>query len=83
MTQPSYSSQLKGWAIDISSRILSKSEKSVTAENLIEFADKLVAYSFTPSEAEIAIREDIAQKDYDERMAAAIALEPASNKSEA
>ena len=43
MNEPSYSSQLKGWAVDISSRILAKSDKNVTAEDLIAFADKLVS----------------------------------------
>lgn len=83
MSQPNYSSQLKGWAVDISSRILSKSDKEVTAEDLIKYADELVAYCFSPAEAEIAIREDIENEEYNRKMAEAIAMEPASNRADA
>ena len=75
----SYSSQLKGWALDISSRMLCKGDKVVKPEELMEYADKLVAYAFVPSEAENAIREDIEKEIHYHETIAALAMKPASN----
>lgn len=75
----SYSSQLKGWALDISSRMLCKGDKVVTPKELMDYADQLVAYAFVPSEAESAIREDIEKEIHYHETIAALTMKPASN----
>ena len=80
MSVTSYSSQLKGWAVD---RIIElyKQDKDTkkTVDDLKKDALALVEFAFNEEECEIAIREKIAKEQYDADVAAAIAMKPASN----
>lgn len=82
-----YSSQLKGWAIDRAVEIAkltkpSDGTASHTLDDIFATADKLVDYCFVETEAETYIRERIEDEAYNRAMAEAVAMPPASNAAE-
>ena len=80
MTIKAYTSQLKGWAVDrvIELYKLDKDAKR-DVEQLKADALKLVEFAFCEEECERVIRENIEQSEYDQKVAEALAMKPASN----
>lgn len=84
MSVKSYTSQLKGWAVD---RVIElykqdKSDRTGTSrsvEDLKKDALALVEFAFNEEECEMAIRENIEKEIYDRDVQAAVAMKPASN----
>jgi beta-phosphoglucomutase-like phosphatase (HAD superfamily) len=84
MSVKSYTSQLKGWAVD---RVIElykqdKSDReglSRSVEDLKRDALALVEFAFNEEECELHIRENIEKEKYDADVAAAVAMKPASN----
>lgn len=80
MSVKSYSSQLKGWAVDrIIELYKQDKDNKKTVDDLKKDALALVEFAFNEEECEIAIRENIEKEIYDRDVAAAVAMKPASN----
>jgi hypothetical protein len=84
MSVKSYTSQLKGWAVDRVIELYKQDKsdregKTRTIEELKADALNLVMFAYNEEECETAIREAIEKEIYDRDVAAAVAMKPASN----
>jgi len=80
MSVKSYSSQLKGWAVDrIIELYKQDKDNKKTVDDLKKDALALVEFAFNEEECELHIREAIEKENYDAQVAAAVAMKPASN----
>lgn len=81
----SYTSQLKGWAVDRAINIYK--DKTIDADAIIGEAQKLVEYCFNPVEEIETLQRELDQKreqyEAEQEYKVAMELAPASNKSEA
>lgn len=75
-----YGSQLKGWAVDRVIQLRGKAGETINVDEVTKDAQKLVDFCFVKEEARADLERQLHELDNAEKLAAAIAMEPASNK---
>lgn len=75
-----YTSNLKGWAVDKAMLMGKRDGVIMTVKQVLEDAEKLFDYCYSPIEEIAYLEQRLAELDYNQQTKKAIEMTPASNR---